>query len=141
MDNAGGLGRDFRTEGVGVALELFEIVETAFDAVFVDISRLNAGEEKFPDAAVAKAHWMSACVPVIEHAGDRDGQGGGGPNGKAHTRYAVDGLGVGAKGFPRPVEGAFGVEMKIEIGDDGAEAVGVFDHLFMAEYGVKGELI
>ena len=138
MDDAGGLGRDFGAEGVGVALELFGVVVTALDAVLVDVAGLDAGDEEFPDAAIAETHGMAAGVPVVEYAGDSDGERGWGPDGEADARNIIDGLEVGAEGFPGAVEGAFGVEVEIEIGDYGAKAVGVVDYLFKAEGGLNG---
>jgi len=133
MDDAGGLGRDFGAEGVGIALELFEVLVAAFDAVFVNVARLDAGDEEFPDASVAETHGMAAGVPVIENTGDGDRQGRGRPDGETDAGDVIDDLGVGTEGFPGAVEGAFGVEVEIEVGDDGAEAVGIFDGLFVLE--------
>jgi aminodeoxyfutalosine deaminase len=39
------------------------------------------------------------------------------------------------------VERAFGVEVKVEVGDDGAEAVGIVDDLFVTVDGLDGELV
>ena len=141
MDDAGGKGRDFGAEGVGVALELFGVVKAAFDEVFVDVAGLDAGDEEFPDAAIAEAHGMAAGVPIVEDACDGDGEGGGGPDGEADACYVVDGLGVGSEGFPGAVESAFGVEVEIEIGNDGAEAVGVVDGFFVALDGMDFQLV
>jgi len=133
MDDAGGFGRDFGAEGVGIALELVGVVVTTLDAVLVDVARLDAGDEEFPDAAVAETHGMTGGIPVVENAGDGDGEGGGRPDGEADAGDVVDDLGVGAKGFPGAVEGAFGVKVEIEVGDDGAEAVGVVNDLTVLE--------
>jgi hypothetical protein len=133
MDDAGGFGRDFGAEGVGIALELFEVVVAAFDPVFVDVAGLDAGYEEFPDASIAETHGMAAGVPVIENAGDGDREGGGRPDGESDAGDIVDDLGVSTKRLPGAVEGAFGVEVEIEVSDDGAEAVGVVDGLFVLE--------
>lgn len=84
---------------------------------------------------------MAAGVPIVEDAGDGDVESRGRPDGEADAAHAVDDLGMGAESFPGAVESAFGVEVKIEVSDDGAEAVGIVDDLFVAVDGLDGELV
>jgi adenosine deaminase/aminodeoxyfutalosine deaminase len=55
--------------------------------------------------------------------------------------HAIDDLGVSAKGFPGSIEGAFGVEVEIEIGNYGTETIGVVEDLILAMDGLDGELV
>ena len=128
-DDGGGLGRHFGLASPGVGFELLIVVEFRADEVLVGLAFFCTGDEDFPDAGIAEAHGMAASVPVVEVPGDGDVYGAGRPDGEAYAFHADYGGDVRAESIPGFVQGSFGVQVKIEIADDRAEAIGVFDEL------------
>ena len=126
-DDRGGFGRDLALEGVGIGLELLIGGEARAHVVLVGGAIAQFGDEDLPDAAIAPAHGMAAGVPLVELAGHRDAFGVGRPDGEAHAFHPI-GLGeVRAQHAIGFVVRALGVQVQLKIGDERAEAVGVFE--------------
>jgi len=122
-----GLGRDFAREAVGIGLLLAVGVLARAHGVFVVGSDADAGDEQFPDAAGAKTHGMTALIPIVEIADHAHHFGVRRPDRESHAGNVVTGNRMRAHGAIAFVLRAFAVNMQIEVGDQGAEAVGVVD--------------
>lgn len=124
--NAGGLGREFGVETVGVALVL-RGAELGEHGIFVGGPAFEARHEYFPDAAVAQAHRMAGAVPAVEIAHHAHHRGVGSPHREAHAIDAFTLDGVRAHGAVTFVVGAFAVQVQLEGREQGREAVGIVE--------------
>ena len=100
----------------------------AFDFVLVVRAPSGARNEDFPDAALdALAHRVTATVPIVEIADDADPARVRSPNGKSGARDPVDATRVGAEDFPKTLMRALGNEIRVDVAEQGPEAVSVFE--------------
>ena len=113
-------------EAVGVGLFDQVAVVTALHLVLVDFTLAEIGNEDLPDAGgAAVSHRVAAAVPVIEVADHADALGVRGPDGEIDAVEALMGPDMGAKPLVISVVCSFAQEVKVKVGEDGAEQVGI----------------
>lgn len=127
-DDGGGLRWHFRAEAERIGFQLPVAQETRTDEILVGVAVFRLGEENLPDPRVPAAHGVTAGIPVVEIAGDRNIFGVGRPEREAHALNTVDCYGVGPECMPSLIERSFAVQIKIVFRNDGAEPVGVVDY-------------
>ena len=125
-DDRRGLGPQLGGEAVGVGL-LDEIaLVTALDLELVDLALDQVGDEDLPDPRrPAAPHRVPAAVPVVEVADDADPHGVRGPDGEVDAAEALVVAEVGPQAFEVAVVRPFAQQVKVEVGQDRSELVGV----------------
>ena len=96
------------------------------DLELVDLALAEIGNEQFPDAGGATiSHRMAAAVPVVEVSDHAHALGVGRPDREVHAPETLVRAEVSAQPLEVSQVGSLAEKMKIEIGKDGPEAVGV----------------
>jgi hypothetical protein len=134
VDHGSRLRRLLAVEGEGVGLERQELAVAPDDLVFVELARLEPGDEQLPDAdAVAQAHRVGAPVPVVERADHADAPGIGRPHGEGHAGNPLHFAGMRPQPLVQMQMPAFAQEMDVEFAQHLGEAVGVVDDVLPVE--------
>ncbi len=125
-DHRGRLRRHLGGEGVRVGLHLLVAAEPRADVVLVRHPLADLRDEYLPDAAVALAHRVPPCIPVVEVTDDAHRRRVRGPDGEADAPDAFHLHQVRAEGLVGLVERPLAVQMQLEVGEQRPEAVRVF---------------
>ena len=96
------------------------------DLILVDAAFAEIRNENFPDPGrTSPPHGMTATIPHVEIADDRDAPSIRRPNGEMHTRDALMRQGMGTQNLPDALMGAFGQKVFIHFADHGPKRIGV----------------
>ena len=120
------LGAELGGEAVGIGFLHEVAVVPALDLELVDLTLAEIGNEQLPDAGrSAVSHRMATTVPVVEVADHADALGVGRPDGEVDAPESL----VRAEVSAQPLEVAqvrsLAQKVKVEVGKDRPEAVGV----------------
>ena len=97
----------------------------AADAELVFLARLEAGNEKLPDAAGGvQLQRMAAAVPVVEVADDADAPGVRRPDGEVRAADAIDLADLGPELLVTAEQLPFAEQVQVEIGQRRGKAYG-----------------
>ncbi len=119
--------RHFALECIGVSFELLMAGEARSHVVLVRGPLAQAWNKQLPEAAVAAPHGVAANVPIVELAGHGHVFRVRRPHREAHAANLIGFRQVRAQRAVGFVQRAFAVQVDLGIGDQLAEAIGVFD--------------
>ncbi len=134
------LGRHLGEEPARIAVILLVPVRH-HHRVFVVRARRESRQKNLPDAAVAQTHRMARAIPAIVVAGDADHLGIGSPHREANACDAFARDQVRAQRAVAFVVGALAMQVQFERGQQGREAIGIFQFLRVAGVQCDAEAI
>ncbi len=140
-DHRGRVRRALGGERVRVGLLGQHLAVRAAHSELVERARVQAGHEELPDArAVAQAHRMTAMIPVVEVADQRDAARVGRPHREGDAVGIVDPPPVRAELLVGAMVRAFGQQIDVVVAEHQGEAIRVVDRPAAAGVG-QGEAI
>ena len=125
----GGRGRRMLLlEGERVGLQRQQLLVRSEQLIFVDLSASEPRNEDLPKAGLhALAHDVAPAVPGVERSDHADPRGIRRPHREADAVHALVRDGMCAHFLIEPQVVALGEEVKVDLAENGAEAVGIVD--------------